>query len=385
MIIMPPALPAFSPNFIMYSLGLATYIEPMFLQVSEEPESSLGLTAIVPAYNEERSIARTLESLIAQTNGLEGIIVVDDGSVDGTSEIAGSFEGVRLIRNPRHIGKAESINRVLDLVDTDLVMIVDADTVLDESYADKAVKKFIKEDVVAASGFVIPSMESVNSSIRRARVVEDFYSQTTLKRGQNSINGIFVISGCCAVFRTSVLKRSRIPTGTVTEDLDLTWFLEREGHRTALIDAYAHTLEPRGLNEYINQIKRWYTGFFQCLVKHGVKVFSSKALALTLTSILIECLIFTLFWASAIGLVVLVPWLSGELSFLRWFVLTMILVDLATVCFPAILKARDAGFSNDFLSGLPIYYSLRIVNTFVWWATLIEWLFGWGATWKTTH
>ena len=216
----------------------------MFYQVSNEP--SLTFSAIVPAFNEEKSIARTLESLLQQTKGLEYVIVVDDGSDDRTSEIAKGFRNVYVLRNPWRMGKARSISRALYLLDTDLVMIVDADTVLEESFAEKAVRAFMEEDVAAACGFVIPSPDSVNVTIRNARVVEDLYAQTTLKRGRNMVNGLFVISGCCAIFRTSILKRIGIPTGTITEDLDLTWVLVMEGYRTALIDAHAKILEPKG-------------------------------------------------------------------------------------------------------------------------------------------
>jgi cellulose synthase/poly-beta-1,6-N-acetylglucosamine synthase-like glycosyltransferase len=381
--VMPLILPAFTPNYIMYCLGLASYVEPMFVPALED--DNFTVTAIVPAFNEEQHIARTLESLLNQTKRLNGVIVVDDGSTDSTFEVARKFSEVQVLRNIRRIGKAESINRALDLVYTDLVMIVDADTVLEESFTEKTVKAFIDTDVAAASGFVIPSEKSVNKAIVKARVVEDFYSQTTLKRGQNMVNGLFVVSGCCAIFRTSILKQLRVPTGTVTEDLDLTWLLELEGHRTALIESYASTIEPKGLGKYVDQISRWYTGFFQCLHKHGLKVLSSKPLTLTVTFIFIECLVFTLLWVAALGLLVPIPWLVDEIYYLRRFVLAMLGVDLITVCFPAVLKAHSAGVLKDFLSGLPIYYSLRVVNTIVWWVTLVEWLFGWKAVWRKSH
>ncbi len=380
---MPILLPAFSPNFIMYTLGLASHVESMFTKSSED--SSPTIAAIVPAFNEEKNLPKTLESLLHQTRRLDQVIVVDDGSTDRTSDVARRFKDVKVLRNPRPMGKARSINRALDLVDTELVMIVDADTILEENFAESATKAFIDERVAAASGFVVPSTRSANATLRKARVVEDIYAQTTLKRGQNMANGLFVISGCCAVFRTSILKQLRFSADTVTEDLDLTWTLEEEGHRTALMEAYAHTLEPKNLTGYVSQIRRWYMGFFQCLAKHGSKVFSSKSLTLSLALILTECLVFTLFWAAAIGFCVAAPLLGGDLTFLRWFVLTMLGVDLFTVCFPAALKAHGAGVLKSFLSGLPAYYALRIVNAFVWWTTFVEWLFGLGATWKKTR
>ncbi|MEM2914649.1 MAG: glycosyltransferase family 2 protein, partial [Candidatus Bathyarchaeia archaeon] len=135
----PPELPHFGPNFVMYCLGLATYIEPAFTMQSFDNST---ITAIVPAFNEEKSIGKTLESLLNQTKKLEQIIVVDDGSTDRTSEVVENFRNVTLIKNHRRIGKAESINRVLELISTDFVIIVDADTVLEESFAEKSLKVF---------------------------------------------------------------------------------------------------------------------------------------------------------------------------------------------------------------------------------------------------
>ncbi|MEM2936095.1 MAG: glycosyltransferase [Candidatus Bathyarchaeia archaeon] len=380
---MPLLLPVFSPNFIMYTLGLASHVESMFTKSAED--SSPTIAAIVPAFNEEKSLAKTLESLLQQTRRLSQVIVVDDGSTDRTSEVARKFKDVKVLRNPKTMGKAKSLNRALDLVNTELVMIIDADTVLEKNFAERAAKAFVDEGIAAASGFVVPSTGSANTALRKARVVEDLYAQTTLKRGQSMANGLFVISGCCAVFRTSVLKRLRFSADTVTEDLDLTWALEEGGHRTALIEAYTHTLEPKDLTGYVSQIRRWYMGFFQCLAKHGSRIFSSKPLTLSLALILTECLVFTLFWAAAIGFLIAAPLLSGELAILRGFVLTMLGVDLFTVCFPAALKAHGVGVLKSFLSGLPVYYALRIVNAFVWWTTFVEWLFGLGATWEKTR
>ncbi len=380
---MPPLVPFFSPNFVMYCLGLASYVEPIFADDGEVP--SLTVTAVVPALNEEENISRTLEGLLHQTRALSRIIVVDDGSTDGTGEVARGFPGVRVLRNPRRMGKAESINRALGHVFTDLVLVVDADTTLEDGFVDKALRAFSDGDVVAAGGFVVPSRESKNRLIRDGRVVEYFYAQSTLKRGQNLFNGQFVVSGCCAVFRSSVLKEVGFPGETITEDLDLTWSLERRGYRTTVVEGYAYTLEPRGLRQYLNQIRRWYMGFFQSLLKHGTGVLENGPLSLTVAMILMESLFFTFFWVALMGVALLLPLVNGELGALRWLVPTVVSVDLVTVLFPAVFKAYGAGVHREFLTGLPVYYFLRVVNAFTWWVTLLEWLFGLGTAWRKVN
>ena len=380
---MPPIMPPFAPNFLMYCMGLASYVEPMFLKESNGDD--LSVTAIIPAFNEEKNIERTIKSVFSQTKRARKIIIIDDKSTDGTLKVLNKFHSLTIIKNNRRLGKAASINQVLSLIETDLALIVDADTELEATFIEKACKEFSEKDIVAVSGFVLPSESSPNTFIKNARLVEYVYSQTTLKKGQNMINGLFVLSGCCSVFKTSIIQQTGFPEDTVTEDLDLTWLLELNGYRTSTIDAYASTVEPEGLIAYISQIRRWYMGFFQCLSKHNTALFSKNPLTLTVSLLLFESLVFTILWASMIVLLFMTPFLTNELSTLKWLLFNMIGIDLFTVCFPAFFKGIEMGSLRDLILGIPIFYSLRIVNAVVWWVTFVEWIFSYNIKWVKTH
>jgi cellulose synthase/poly-beta-1,6-N-acetylglucosamine synthase-like glycosyltransferase len=380
---MPPIMPPFAPNFLMYCMGLASYVEPMFLKESNGDD--LSVTAIIPAFNEEKNIERTIKSVFSQTKRARKIIIIDDKSTDGTLKVLNKFHSLTIIKNNRRIGKAASINQVLSLIETDLALIVDADTELEATFIEKACKEFSEKDIVAVSGFVLPSESSPNTFIKNARLVEYVYSQTTLKKGQNMINGLFVLSGCCSVFKTSIIQQTGFPEDTVTEDLDLTWLLELNGYRTSTIDAYASTVEPEGLIAYISQIRRWYMGFFQCLSKYNTALFSKNPLTLTVSLLLFESLVFTILWASMIVLLFMTPFLTNELSTLKWLLFNMIGIDLFTVCFPAFFKGIEMGSLRDLILGIPIFYSLRIVNAVVWWVTFVEWIFSYNIKWVKTH
>jgi cellulose synthase/poly-beta-1,6-N-acetylglucosamine synthase-like glycosyltransferase len=380
---MPPIMPPFAPNFLMYCMGLASYVEPMFLKESNGDD--LSVTAIIPAFNEEKNIERTIKSVFSQTKRARKIIIIDDKSTDGTLKVLNKFHSLTIIKNNRRLGKAASINQVLSLIETDLALIVDADTELEATFIEKACKEFSEKDIVAVSGFVLPSESSPNTFIKNARLVEYVYSQTTLKKGQNMINGLFVLSGCCSVFKTSIIQQTGFPEDTVTEDLDLTWLLELNGYRTSTIDAYASTVEPEGLIAYISQIRRWYMGFFQCLSKYNTALFSKNPLTLTVSLLLFESLVFTILWASMIVLLFMTPFLTNELSALKWLLFNMIGIDLFTVCFPAFFKGIEMGSLRDLILGIPIFYSLRIVNAVVWWVTFVEWIFSYNIKWVKTH
>ncbi len=380
---MPPIMPSFAPNYLLYCMGLASYVEPMFLK--ESNGDNLSVTAIIPAFNEEKNIERTIKSVFSQTKRARKIIIIDDKSTDGTLKVLNKFHSLTIIKNNRRLGKAASINQVLSLIETDLALIVYADTELEATFIEKACKEFSEKDIVAVSGFVLPSESSPNTFIKNARLVEYVYSQTTLKKGQNMINGLFVLSGCCSVFKTSIIQQTGFPEDTVTEDLDLTWQLELNGYRTSTIDAYASTIEPEGLIAYISQIRRWYMGFFQCLSKYNTALFSKNPLTLTVSLLLFESLVFTILWASMIVLLFMTPFLTNELSTLKWLLFNMIGIDLFTVCFPAFFKGIEMGSLRDLILGIPIFYSLRIVNAVVWWVTFVEWIFSYNIKWVKTH
>ena len=96
--------------------------------------SALTITAIVPAFNEEEGISETLDALLAQTVPFDEIIVADDASTDRTREVALAY-GVRVLTPPQNLGsKARAQNYALPFCTTDLVLAVDADTVLAPDY-----------------------------------------------------------------------------------------------------------------------------------------------------------------------------------------------------------------------------------------------------------
>ena len=100
---------------------------------------SVPVTAIVAAYNEERHIAECLESLRAQTYAPLEILVVDDGSTDGTVAVVEGFPDVRLLRRT-HTGKAHSVNAAAQAAQGEIILILDADLAFDPGYVQALVE-----------------------------------------------------------------------------------------------------------------------------------------------------------------------------------------------------------------------------------------------------
>lgn len=112
------------------------------------------ITVIVPAHNEEEGLPATLESLARQTVRPDRILVVDDASTDRTGEVAAAH-GVTVLRPPHNLGsKAKAQNFALPQCTTDLVLAVDADTVLAPDYIETVVPVFEDPGVAVAAGTV---------------------------------------------------------------------------------------------------------------------------------------------------------------------------------------------------------------------------------------
>ncbi len=92
----------------------------------EEGAEKVKVAAIVPAYNEAARIKPVLEGLV-RTPIIDEVIVVDDGSMDGTAEEARKVAGVRVMVNKVNTGKAESLQRAIDVTRASVLFFCDAD------------------------------------------------------------------------------------------------------------------------------------------------------------------------------------------------------------------------------------------------------------------
>jgi cellulose synthase/poly-beta-1,6-N-acetylglucosamine synthase-like glycosyltransferase len=226
------------------------------------------LTIIVPAYNEADGLAKTLDSLLAQTRPAEHIIVVNDYSTDDTLKIAKSYKkrGVQVITPKQNLGsKAKAQNFALPYVKTDLVLPIDGDTTLDPDYVEKLVPVFDDPDVSVASGCVLTQRQK--TAWEKARQLEYLFGFHFYRSIQQSANSITVCSGCCTVFRRKFLEGG-FPETTLTEDIFYTWNQHIAGRKAVYVhDAIARAAEPVNYTYMSKQLKRWKCGWF-----HGFRL-----------------------------------------------------------------------------------------------------------------
>lgn len=97
-----------------------------FKDIIQKHKIEEDVTAIVPAYNEEKRISNVLD-VLQRTKGLKEIIVVDDGSTDNTAEVVRKFKKVKLITNKTNIGKAGSMDVGVRNTKSKIIFFCDAD------------------------------------------------------------------------------------------------------------------------------------------------------------------------------------------------------------------------------------------------------------------
>lgn len=174
------------------------------MNLKEVKEIAGKLTVIIPAYNEVENVGDTVRSLLAQTCPPKEVIVVDDGSTDGTGEVARAA-GATVLCPPKNTGsKAGAQNYALTQVETEFCMAVDADTILASDGLEKLLAAFDDPKIVAACGYVVP--RHVRTLWERGRYIEYLFAFTFYKPVQDYYGAPLISSGCFSAYRTDILK-----------------------------------------------------------------------------------------------------------------------------------------------------------------------------------
>ncbi|WP_043266822.1 glycosyltransferase family 2 protein [Streptomyces sp. CT34] len=327
------------------------------------------VTVIVPAHNEEEGLPATLESLARQTVPPDRILVVDDGSTDRTGEVAASH-GVTVLRPPHRLGsKARAQNHALPHCTTDLVLAVDADTVLAPDYLARILPVFDDPDVTVAAGTV--RTRYTRTVWERGRSTEYLFGFHWQRPIQARANSPMVCSGCCSVFRRDTLTAfGGFPERTIVEDMDYTWSQQIAGRRAVYVsEAVALAADPEDLTYLRKQVWRWMAGFCQNVRLHlGQLILRKPLLALWVLLALFEILTAPL-WLATPFLIVATGGAS-VLSALVWWAGA----DLLLTAPPLVYAARRRQLPLvGVLVNIPCVYATKAVNlVYAWKALVVE-------------
>ncbi|MFC8345948.1 bifunctional polysaccharide deacetylase/glycosyltransferase family 2 protein [Streptomyces sp. NPDC057280] len=236
------------------------------------PTVTRPVSVIVPAYNEKECIANTLASLARSTHPIE-IIVVDDGSTDGTSEIARDaasalgMTNVRVVRQ-ENAGKPAALNNGVRNARHDIVVMMDGDTVFEPDAVHQLVQPFADPGVGAVAGNAkVGNRDTVIGAWQHIEYVMGFNLD---RRMYDLLRCMPTIPGAIGAFRRdAVLQVGGMSEDTLAEDTDITIAMHRAGWRVVYQEhAKAWTEAPGSLKQLWSQRYRWSYGTMQALWKH---------------------------------------------------------------------------------------------------------------------
>ncbi len=232
---------------------------------------SLSVSVLIPAFNEAKVIASAVRHILASTHQNLNVIVIDDGSSDGTSDIVRTeFAGearVTLIAT-RNGGKARAVNLGLSRADGDAIVVLDADTQFEPSTISRLVRWFSDPEIGAVAGNA--KVGNRINVLTRWQALEYISAQNLERRALSALGCITVVPGAVGAWRRETLvKMGGFPSDTLAEDQDLTIMVQRAGEKVLFdASAVAWTEAPDTMGGLAKQRFRWAFGTLQCMWKH---------------------------------------------------------------------------------------------------------------------
>jgi len=269
-------------TFIVTSMYISFLFLTLFFKnkkkLYKEPTSKdkPKLSAIIPAFNEHETIARTIKAIKRTTySNLIEILVMNDGSTDDTAKIAKQFSGVTVITK-EHSGKADSINQGLKIAKGEFIAVVDADSSPAKDAFSKMIPYFRNKKV----GAVTSSLRSKNPEnlLQKLQHIE-YLMGSWGRKLLEYINGIYVTPGPLSMYRKkALLDIGGFDVRNVTEDLEVTWNLLKHKYKVKMcLSAKTYTTTHKKLGDWWNQRIRWNVGALQTMYKYRGTVFRKSS------------------------------------------------------------------------------------------------------------
>jgi cellulose synthase/poly-beta-1,6-N-acetylglucosamine synthase-like glycosyltransferase len=323
---------------------------------------SSTVAILIPAYNENKVIASTLKSLYKLVPK-KNIFVVDSGSNDNTKIIALKYTKNVLITTNH--GKALALNLGIKYFNLtkryQYIFFMDADTRPKPNFLENVMKHF-KNDPHKKIVCVVGQVKNYGVNwISKFRQWEYHISHFIHKKGQENLKSILVVPGCATVYRSCIFDKLKFPKGTLTEDMDFTFLLHRKGYNGMVFEnkAIVYTQDPQNLRDYILQLKRWYTGFWQVVRKYDIpwqgQILDLEVIILALEG-LYNGLIIIFFIFSILPLFIL-----GGINI---FVFPL-LIDLFIFFIPTLIWSSIIDKDFKKLYYIPQFYFLRILSSLI--------------------
>jgi peptidoglycan-N-acetylglucosamine deacetylase len=297
------------------------------------------VSVVIAAYNEEKVIGRTIQSVLDSHYENMEVIVIDDGSRDQTSTVVtanfSNHAKVRLLVKSNG-GKSSAINMGISKAAKGAIIVsIDADTIISPDAISLLVRHFEVEKVAAVSGNV--KVGNVRNLITTWQHVEYVTGFNLEKRAYAMLNCVTVVPGAIGAWRKEVIEKlGGFTNDTLAEDTDLTLQILAAGYKVEIEEqAYAYTEAPENSRDFLKQRFRWSFGTLQCLWKHHKAFwgFKHKSLSfIALPSILLFQFIVP-FFAPFLDILMIIGLISGNFKQSILFYVGYFIVDFLICSF----------------------------------------------------
>jgi cellulose synthase/poly-beta-1,6-N-acetylglucosamine synthase-like glycosyltransferase len=289
---------------------------PRRLEAVLQSPATPGISVIAPAYNEEATIRESLRSLLLLHYPEFEVIVVNDGSKDGTlRELIAGFGLLRapagydqpiatkpvqavyrslsntdlIVLDKVNGGKADAINAGINAARYPLVCVIDADSLLEDQALTRAALPFIEDPSTLAAGGIVRVVNGCSVEAGRVtrvgipsswlaglQAVEYLRAFLAGRVAQSAMNSLLIISGAFGIFRRdAVVAIAGFRHDTIGEDMEIVTRLHRHamdtGQRYRIVfqpDPVCWTEVPESIGILRNQRNRWQRGTLQVLSYH---------------------------------------------------------------------------------------------------------------------
>lgn len=243
------------------------------------PEPPPMVSVLIPVYCEEKGIEATLEAALRIDYPRFEIVVVDDGSTDGTADRVMPYVErgkIRLVRKTVNEGKAMALNDALPCLNGEIVLTLDADAVVESGILRALVPHFSSARVAAVTGN--PRVSNRRSLLSKIQLIEFTSVVGLLRRAQRVWGRIQTVSGVVVAFRKiALLDVGLFDPSMATEDIDMSWRLQKRFWDVRYEPkALVWMQVPETLRGLWRQRRRWAVGLGQVLRRHGAILFRHK-------------------------------------------------------------------------------------------------------------
>ena len=238
----------------------------------QAPSTPVLMTVVLPAYNEEKVLAKTLAALARTDYPRFEVVAVDDGSSDDTWGVLTDFASVwprlHAFRQETNGGKAAAMNYAIARARGEVIVTLDGDTVFEPQTIGTLARHFADPRIGVVAGQV--KVGNRRNVLTAWQSLEYISGIGVTRMAEGLVGAITVAPGACAAWRTRAIEEAGGYSSLVlADDCDLTLTMHRLGYEVILDnEAVAWTEAPMTVRALARQRLRWTFGLLQAFRHH---------------------------------------------------------------------------------------------------------------------